>query len=68
MLDLDYNALTTLPPDVFDSLGSLTCVIPVPRECVVAENVGHVWCGACVFGSGVLDVEGLWLICMRAYC
>jgi len=37
------NALTTLPPDVFDSLGSLTYVIPVPRECVVAANTGHEW-------------------------
>jgi len=34
-LALYGNALTTLPPDVFNSLGSLTYVIPVPRECVV---------------------------------
>jgi len=40
-LYLDGNALTTLPPDVFDSLGSLTYVIPVPWECVVAANIGH---------------------------
>jgi len=43
ILWLYNNALTTLPPDVFDSLGSLRYVIPVPRECVVAVNIGHEW-------------------------
>ena len=65
------NALTTLPPDVFDSLGSLLYVIPVPKECVVAANVGHEWQflvveHACLVH--VFDVEGMSLMCMRAHC